>query len=522
MSAKIKLVRRTENIVNKYTFAILIIIFILAFSLRFYKISTNPPGLYWDEVSIGYNAYSVLKTGRDEHGKFLPLTFKAFGEYKLPVYIYAGALSISIFGPTEIGVRMPSAIAGALTVILLYFLSLELFASRRLALIASFLLAINPWHLQFSRAAFEANLALSFIVLGTLLFLKSKKGGVFLLLSSVLFSLTFYTYSTARFFTLIFTLLLFLIFRNNLWKNCKPQLMHLLSFFVFLGSYLGVFLSSQIFTRFTVVSAFHELKVIEWPLVFLKNYFSYFSFDFLFFQGDQISRHGIEKMGNLYFFQIPLLLIGLKQLVKTANRQTKYLIFGWLLLAPIPAALTQPSPHSLRSLNMIVPLTFLSALGLSSILSWLKLKFKTKFSKFTAYTITIALVVYFFLNYFHHYYRHYPKTSGLAWQEGNKEMALEVLQREKNYNNVFISDFLGQTYLYLLFYGEIDPDFYQKNRTADGFYKYHFVGKQWPKNFKKGDLLVLSFDDKFQPKGLILKEIKISNGDLIYRLWESE
>lgn len=507
---------------NRYAFAILFIIFILAFFLRFYKISYNPPGLYWDEASIGYNAYSILKTSKDEHGSFLPLSFMAFGEYKLPVYIYTTALSIAVFGPTEFAVRFPSALSGTLTVIFLYFLVLELFNDRRLAIFSSALLAVSPWHLQFSRAAFEANLALFLTVGATFLFLKSQKRQLFLLLSSVLFSLTLYTYSTARLFTVFFVLLLILIFRNKLWENNKHRLIQLLSFFVFFGSYLAIFISPNLLTRFTVVSALHGFKMIEWPVVFLKNYLSYFSFDFLFFQGDQISRHGVGKMGNLYFFELPLLLIGLLQLVKSANRQTRYLIFGWLLLAPIPAALTQPSPHSLRSLNMIVPLTSLTALGLLSILSWIRFQFKNKFARGIAYSIIFGLILYFFLNYFHLYFRHYPKTSGLAWQEGNKEMALEILQREKNYNKVFISDFLGQTYLYLLFYGKIDSDFYQKNRTADGFYKYHFVGKQWPKNLEKGTLLVLSFDDKFQPLGKPLKEIKISNGDLIYRLWETE
>ena len=40
----------------------------LAFLLRVWHLGTVPPGLDADEASIGYNAYSLLVTGRDEFG----------------------------------------------------------------------------------------------------------------------------------------------------------------------------------------------------------------------------------------------------------------------------------------------------------------------------------------------------------------------------------------------------------------------------------------------------------------------
>ena len=60
----------------------LTLILLIAFILRFYKLGIVPDGLQQDETSIGYNAYSILKTGRDEHGVYLPQNFQAFGEYK--------------------------------------------------------------------------------------------------------------------------------------------------------------------------------------------------------------------------------------------------------------------------------------------------------------------------------------------------------------------------------------------------------------------------------------------------------
>ena len=112
--------------ISKFKFAILLTIITLAAFLRFYKLGTNPPGLYWDEAVMGYDAYSILKTGKDHHGVTLPLFFESFGDWKLPGYHYLLIPSISIFGLNEFAVRFPSALLGTLTVFLTYFLTKKL------------------------------------------------------------------------------------------------------------------------------------------------------------------------------------------------------------------------------------------------------------------------------------------------------------------------------------------------------------------------------------------------------------
>src|SRR3989338_10790344 len=112
---------------------LIILILLLAFVLRFYNLSQNPPGLYWDEVSNGYNAYSVLKTAKDEYGVFLPIVFRSYDDYKPPVYVYSIVPSIAVFGLNEFAVRFPSAIAGVLTVFLSYLISLKLFKKAKVA-----------------------------------------------------------------------------------------------------------------------------------------------------------------------------------------------------------------------------------------------------------------------------------------------------------------------------------------------------------------------------------------------------
>ncbi|MBI2008486.1 hypothetical protein HYS82_02410, partial [Candidatus Amesbacteria bacterium] len=137
----------------KYLFLILI----SGFALRIAFISDFPPSLNWDEVSLGYNAYSLLKTGRDEWGIALPTIFRAFGDFKLPGYIYADVPFVSVLGLNPLSVRLPSIIAGTLLIILIYLLSRKLSAPP---LLASLLAAISPWSLFLSRVAVEANLGI--------------------------------------------------------------------------------------------------------------------------------------------------------------------------------------------------------------------------------------------------------------------------------------------------------------------------------------------------------------------------
>src|SRR3989338_2535098 len=163
---------------SKSSFLILIIV-LIGFFVRFYKITSSPEGLYIDETSIGYNAYSIIKTGHDEHGKFMPLFFEAFGEYKLPVYVYSVVFVQLFIGPSDLSVRLPAVIFGTLTIPLLFLFSKELlknnpslFIKNLVSPLGAFLLATSPWHFQFSRPGFEASIGLFFLILGLYLFFK--------------------------------------------------------------------------------------------------------------------------------------------------------------------------------------------------------------------------------------------------------------------------------------------------------------------------------------------------------------
>src|SRR3989344_4624267 len=191
------------------TILLLSFIVLIAGLLRFFKLGEIPPSLTWDEVAWGYNAYSLGIDGKDEFGKFLPLSYlESFGDFKPPLYAYLTVLPVKLFGLTEFAVRFSSAFFGILTVVISYFLVKEIFyysktknKSTMYALSTSFLLAISPWHINLSRAAFEANVASFFICAGIwLLLLSFRKGGIYFLISSISLVASLYTFNTARIF----------------------------------------------------------------------------------------------------------------------------------------------------------------------------------------------------------------------------------------------------------------------------------------------------------------------------------
>src|SRR5438128_771467 len=148
----------------KLQFIFLFFIVILAAGLRLWQLGSVPSSLDWDEVAHGYNAYSIAQTGKDEYGAFLPIVLRSYNDYKPALYTYITIPSIFLFGLTPFAVRLPSALFGILTVFVIYFLVYELFRKSEkketLALLSAFLFAISPWHIQFSRIAFEANIGL--------------------------------------------------------------------------------------------------------------------------------------------------------------------------------------------------------------------------------------------------------------------------------------------------------------------------------------------------------------------------
>lgn len=170
---------------------------------------SSSPSLYWEEVALGYDAYSLLQTGKDHHGNSWPLVaLESFGDWKPTGYVYALLPFIKIFGLSDTAIRLPSALAGVMLILISYFFANELIFvfkienthKRLLPWITAAVLALSPWAVIFSSAAWEVNLAVMLTLSGvTALFNSLRTQKVYVaFISAFLFLCASYTYHAHR------------------------------------------------------------------------------------------------------------------------------------------------------------------------------------------------------------------------------------------------------------------------------------------------------------------------------------
>ncbi len=508
---------------------LLILVIVLAAVLRFFYLGKIPNGFYSDEAAYGYNAYSILQTGKDEYGNFLPLAFRSFGDYKAPLYIYFLVPFVGIFGLNEWAVRASSAMLGVGSTVLLYFLVKKLFKNETLALLCGLFTAISPFALQFNRMAHENNLVVFLVLAGLIFFIKSLEAINYIFPSFLAFTLSIYAYHDTRVFVPLFILCLFVIYRRYFTNHKKKILLGLLiSFFLLLPfinllrtdafwsrpkhtiftSDLGIKLrtnedrSEDIQSSFFLPALFHN-KIISYGLAFITNYSKHFSFDFLLTNGDPVKIYQTVDTGLTYLISFPFVIYGLYILGKR-NISHKWLILCWLLLAPVPSALTRFVPSASRILSIQPVFALLISLGIIfSPISFVGRRFK----KFFVLIITI-LFTFNIAYYLHSYYFNTNIRYAKEWHYGMREVMVKTAKLQDSYSKVWFSP-NAWGYIYPLFYFQYPPEKYQQqNHLSDlndfgfgwvsSFDKYVFADIPL-KDFKLAeDTLYIGSKDDFQ------------------------
>jgi 4-amino-4-deoxy-L-arabinose transferase-like glycosyltransferase len=485
---------------NKLSKLLLLLIITLAFGLRIYKVTTIPPSLNWDETSIAYNAYSILKTGKDEWGQFMPLHFKSFGEYKLPAQIYASIPGIFLFGLNEFGVRITPVVYGTLTVLLLYFLTQEMFKKRTISLLSAFLLAVSPWHIQLTRASFESSFSLFWVLMAIWFLIKSLKDlpagrqvSKWLVISAIPFAVSVYTYNTARIFTPLFLFITAIVYFKKFWEIKKISIIAGALFFLLMLPLIPFVLSGEASARYKLVSITDDAGLIprieerrnlsKLPSVvtklihnrytyntfyFSKNYLAHFTPNFLFFNGAGHKQHHVQGVGELYWIQAPFLLYGLYFLLKKKSKSLKILI-PWLLIAFIPVSMTNDSiPNALRTLIAVPVYQIFTAVG---IYEFIQLKKHTKI-------VLVATSVLFIINFYifiTNLYTLYPIRYSKDWQYGNKQVVEYIKEHIDEYSLIIFTRHYGEPHIFTLFYLKYDPARFQSRKNLERFETYDWV-----------------------------------------------
>lgn len=537
---------------NKYLLSILI----LSALLRFLSLEHTPPSLNWDEISHGYNAFSVLKTGRDEWGELLPLIFRAYGDYKLPAYIYLTAVSEAIFGLSTFSVRFVSALAGLVTVIFTYLLVLELGRRgglvkfdnlekdqptitnhRSLALLSAFLVAVEPWTLFVSRGAFEANLSLAFITSGTFFFVKGVKNAKHLVPAAIFLGLSAWSYNSARIFVPVFILVFVVIYRIELAEQfIKENLSVKLSGFILLILLGGMFLQlvnpiGQ--ARYNKVAILDEgaiSRIVESrntsslsptlaravhnkPAFFLKeftiNWISHFKGDFLFTEGGTQYQFSVPDTGLLYLISLPFLLVGVFVLIKLRTKEAAIILF-WFFLGPIASSITREAPHVLRSITMLPAPMVITACGFWAVARKIQkrvaiVKGQTAIKVFLVGYL--SLLFFSLFGYLSNYYGEYRRDYSWSWQYGYREVIQYTKAHYSDYEKIIVTKKYGEPHEFFLFFWPWDPADYRSDPElirfeqsewfwVDAFDKFRFVN-DWEIP-KTNDTFVLESGSSFE------------------------
>lgn len=444
-----------------YANYILIGILILGFVLRTYKFTSLP--MYGDELTIGLDSYSLLKTGMDQTGERLPLTFK-MGAGRPAGYVYGSIPFVALFGPTEWGVRSLSLISGLGIIVLMYFLGKKLF-SDSVGLWVSFLTSISMWDIYLSRAGFEAHFALFLALFGIVLFLYKK----YIPMAFAL-GLAIFTYPTFK--LTIPLLLLALIIYNGIKKTLfeKGFIVSLLILLIFAGFNFNETLkgtSEERFLRLNIladsnvrqemiqkineqrnfstlpekIKPFVYNKPLHYSRILFENYMENLSPQFLYLRGDRNPRANPGEWGMFYLAEMGLLFIGLYHLAKN-ERKSLILIVCWILITPL-ATMLLGQTHALRNNFMLPPFLLISAYAMSIISNRAKLMFVSLI--FIQLTYVLVTVYYFA-----------PNKFGSFWSEKAKIESLKAIEKSKSEKVILSTDIDNIEYAYPV-YAKIDP-----------------------------------------------------------------
>lgn len=541
----------------KRIYLILFIIVLAAGFLRLFQLSVNPPSLNWDETAWGYNAYSLGIDAKDEFGRFLPHDYlESFGDFKPPMYAYLDVIPVKVLGLNEFATRFPSALFGTLAVLLTFFLVRRLFwksdKANSYALAASFFLAISPWHILLSRAAFEANIASFFIIFGVWAFLaavQDKKW--YLILSAISFALSFYIFNTARIVSPILVLFLAIMFRNKLLQmKSVVAASVIIGLVVFLPTFKFL-LTPQASLRFQEVNIFSDPAIVKianqeiandgnapWSKIihnrrllfsvdYLQHYFDNLAPNFLFITGDGNTRFSTQAVGEMYIWDIPFVVIGLLFLLKKKEKYW-WIIPIWLLIGIIPAATARETPHALRIESSLPMFQIISAYGFVVFLDWARKhnpKFKMRDLKLNYLLPCLAalLLLVNFAYFYHDYFSHYAYEFSGDWQYGYKQSVNYVQSVEENYAAVDITSALGRPYIYYLFYTKTNPEVFRNTAnisrdvfgfvTVNSFGKYHFSGQFNYALNKNKKFLYINIPGSVPSNAKILQKFNLLDGD---------
>lgn len=530
---------------------LLLLTLFLCVILRFYKLGEIPAGFANDEGAITYQAYSILRTGKDTWGVHIPLlSFKDFGEFLPPFAVYALVPFLAVLGVSEFVSRTPFALTSALSIIPIYILVKSLTKNNKTALLSCLLFSLSPFNIGWSRFVYEGNFGMLFYLLGLMFWSLSLKKLNYILASLAFFGLTLTTYHIYFFVTPITVALLYLPRIRNIGKLNKRIFAFTLALTLSIATYYLLIVSSGSGReRFRQVSIFSNANILHQVntkrsackraesnflcrlfinkyMAYTNEYFhnylfhlspTYLALNATFLRGTILPPHGI-----IYPFELLFVYLSIAMLLMKRNI-TSFVFLSWLFI--YPAANSFSGVGEISRITHAMPLfPILSALGIQQ--TW---QFASK-ARFVKYVLIIFSVIFIFniTNFLFNYFVVFPETNSKNGSYAYVQLFKKLKDARINYERIFVtSDYTGGSPQYQArIFLPVDPGAFQDSsrhvltiKKPQNYFDYTrldnlYLPAEIDKiNYTQEDLVVVSPNEKKQTD-TVLFDIKEPTGEI--------
>jgi 4-amino-4-deoxy-L-arabinose transferase-like glycosyltransferase len=370
----------------------LLLILLVAAALRLAALDQAPPGLNQDEAINAWDAWCLLRTGRDHAGAAWPVFYaRALGENRTTLFLYLLLPFQALGGLNVWTLRLPVVLAGLATIALVHWIGARLW-SREAGVAGAALLAVMPWHVHLSRWGHEGCLTALLTVLPIAALLWAGLPPLSperaprpwrSLLAGLLAGLCCYGYPAVR-ITLPFVLAAYAVATWRPWRardaprgpqRWTPPALFAAGLLATFGplAWQHGFNAREINRRGEAIWAWSpQDSIAERAGKVFARYPGHFGPDFLFQNGDHYETAWASGFGLLGGFMAPLLAIGLVNVGRSAARSTgARILLAWLLAYPVGDCFSRHmSLHVLRAAAGAAPLALLAGVGLVDVMRW--------------------------------------------------------------------------------------------------------------------------------------------------------
>lgn len=488
MQQFLKALKHKKALQQRISLALVLLLCFLSLSLNLFQKHSVQACMNADEAAHGYNAFSILKTGRDEYGKVFPLRFKSFGEYKMPLYTYSIVPFVAVMGLTLDAVRSPNVLISFLFPLAVYFLAVNVFHKRSIGLLAAAITAVSLGLHIIGRQGHEAYMSTMFMVIATAAFIRTlnKKAWMWTILCAATLALAMLGYQPARIYAVV---MLVVVWVQTLRRAFPWQQALVLTSVVVLLLIPDFLLPPQrVGSLWYFASEGLHLKVLEYRmeggsgLIFnkatiaaydiLMRHIAYYTPQFLVERGDPNYRFGYPDMSPINPLIYLAAIVGIYRMIATKYNRDYTIFFLFLAVAPLAGSLTWADVSITRAFFLLPLVHVAAAAGVYFTGIWIA----KRPPRLLPIAVTLILIYgYFQIKTWDIFLNHYSHRTEVAKaQQCGYDQVGTYIQNHPDVKQFYITKENGQPYVYVLFYTQYDPHAFQKTNHLSAPDEYGF------------------------------------------------